>query len=126
MPPFEPVQFGKYRLIQPLAQGGMAEIFLAKQQGPKGYEKTVVIKRILDHWSSSPEFVGACASPGAEGDRSAIVRLATCRRRSAREVCTWQHSGISPAIFLLRPSMGGPAVPCMPTTRRRCATGAGS
>ncbi len=54
---FEPVQFGKYRLIQPLAQGGMAEIFLAKQQGPAGYEKTVVIKRILQHWSSNEEFV---------------------------------------------------------------------
>ncbi len=57
MPPFEPVQFGKYRLIQPLAQGGMAEIFLAKQQGPAGYEKTVVIKRILQQWSENPEFV---------------------------------------------------------------------
>ena len=54
---FEPIQFGKYKLIQPLAQGGMAEIFLAKQQGPAGYEKTVVIKRVLSHYSSHPEFV---------------------------------------------------------------------
>ena len=54
---FEPLQFGKYKLIQPLAQGGMAEIFLAKQQGPAGYEKTVVIKRILSHYSAHPEFV---------------------------------------------------------------------
>ncbi len=55
--PFEPIQFGKYRLIQPLAQGGMAEIFLAKQQGPAGYEKSVVIKRVLSHYSSNPDFV---------------------------------------------------------------------
>ena len=54
---FEPIQFGKYKLIQPLAQGGMAEIFLAKQQGPAGYEKTVVIKRVLSHYSAHPEFV---------------------------------------------------------------------
>ena len=57
MPPFEPTQFGKYRLIQPLAQGGMAEIFLAKQQGPAGYEKSVVIKRVLSHFSSNADFV---------------------------------------------------------------------
>ncbi len=43
--------------MQPLAQGGMAEIFLAKQQGPAGYEKTVVIKRVLSHYSSHPDFV---------------------------------------------------------------------
>lgn len=54
---FEPIQFGKYKLIQPLAQGGMAEIFLAKQQGPAGYEKSVVIKRVLAHYSSNPDFV---------------------------------------------------------------------
>jgi eukaryotic-like serine/threonine-protein kinase len=54
---FEPIQFGKYKLIQPLAQGGMAEIFLAKQQGPAGYEKSVVIKRVLSHYSAHPEFV---------------------------------------------------------------------
>ncbi|MHB8873667.1 MAG: serine/threonine protein kinase [Myxococcaceae bacterium] len=51
------VQFGKYRLLKPLAQGGMAEIFLAKQQGPAGFEKTVVIKRVLPHLSSNGEFV---------------------------------------------------------------------
>jgi len=54
---FTPIQFGKYKLIQPLAQGGMAEIFLAKQQGPAGYEKTVVIKRVLSHYSAHPDFV---------------------------------------------------------------------
>ena len=54
---FEPLQYGKYKLLQPLAQGGMAEIFLAKQQGPAGYEKTVVIKRVLSHFSNHPEFV---------------------------------------------------------------------
>jgi serine/threonine-protein kinase len=35
----------------------MAEIFLAKQQGPAGYEKSVVIKRVLSHYSSNPDFV---------------------------------------------------------------------
>jgi len=40
-------QFGKYLLLHKIAVGGMAEIFLAKQSGLAGFEKLVVIKRIL-------------------------------------------------------------------------------
>jgi serine/threonine protein kinase/ABC-type branched-subunit amino acid transport system substrate-binding protein len=50
-------QFGKYVLVQKLAEGGMAEIFLAKQIGVEGFERNVVIKRMLSHLSSQPEFV---------------------------------------------------------------------
>jgi serine/threonine protein kinase len=49
--------FGKYLLVRKLAQGGMAEIFLAKQIGPEGFERDVVIKRMLKPLSDSPEFV---------------------------------------------------------------------
>jgi len=35
----------------------MAEIFKAKQPGARGFEKIVVIKRILQHLSEDPEFV---------------------------------------------------------------------
>ncbi len=37
---------GPYEILQLLAQGGMAEIFLARRVGPGGFEKRVVIKRI--------------------------------------------------------------------------------
>jgi serine/threonine protein kinase len=40
-----PEQFGKYSLLGHLATGGMAEIWLARQQGLQGFEKIVVIKR---------------------------------------------------------------------------------
>jgi serine/threonine-protein kinase len=40
---------GKYLLLRSLAQGGMAEVFLAKQIGRGGFEKLVVVKRILPH-----------------------------------------------------------------------------
>ena len=49
--------FGKYFLVRKLAEGGMAEIFLAKQVGVEGFEKNVVIKRMLQHLSSVPDFV---------------------------------------------------------------------
>ena len=53
----EVVHYGKYHLIDRLAAGGMAEVFLARFQGPGGFEKTAVLKRILPHLASDPEFI---------------------------------------------------------------------
>jgi serine/threonine-protein kinase len=50
-------EYGKYMLVRKLAEGGMAEIFLAKQIGVEGFEKNVVIKRMLPHLSQVPDFV---------------------------------------------------------------------
>jgi len=52
-----PTRFGKYTLLDRLAVGGMAEIFLARQEGMEGFEKTVVIKRILPALTRSEGFV---------------------------------------------------------------------
>jgi eukaryotic-like serine/threonine-protein kinase len=49
---------GKYQLVRKLATGGMAEVFLAKTAGPGGFEKTLVLKRILSHLVSDPVFIG--------------------------------------------------------------------
>src|SRR5215217_3385744 len=48
---------GKYQLVRKLATGGMAEVFLAKAAGPGGFEKTLVLKRILPHLAEDPSFV---------------------------------------------------------------------
>ncbi|SEL04179.1 serine/threonine protein kinase [Stigmatella aurantiaca] len=50
-------QVGKYQLIRKLATGGMAEVFLAKAAGPMGFEKTLVLKRILPHLAEEATFV---------------------------------------------------------------------
>ncbi|XXF75680.1 protein kinase [Myxococcaceae bacterium GXIMD 01537] len=50
-------QVGKYQLIRKLATGGMAEVFLAKASGPFGFEKQLVLKRILPHLVEDPQFV---------------------------------------------------------------------
>jgi eukaryotic-like serine/threonine-protein kinase len=51
------VRLGKYQLLRKLATGGMAEVFLAKTAGPMGFEKQLVIKRILPHLAEDPQFV---------------------------------------------------------------------
>jgi serine/threonine-protein kinase len=52
----EPVAFGKYLLVERIAQGGMAEVFRAIVQGPAGVEKTVALKRILPQLGGAAEF----------------------------------------------------------------------
>lgn len=51
------IPFGRYVLIQKIALGGTAEIFRAKLLGIEGFEKEVVIKRILPPWSANPQFI---------------------------------------------------------------------
>ena len=52
-----PQAFGKYILLNKIALGGMAEIFRAKTIGAEGFEKEVVIKRILPHFTEDENFV---------------------------------------------------------------------
>lgn len=48
---------GRFTLLTPLAYGGMAEIWLARQSGLKGFEKLVVIKRMVAALAESAEYV---------------------------------------------------------------------
>lgn len=52
-----PRQFGKYTLLRALASGGMASVFLALQRAVAGFEKLVVIKRILPELAKDRGFV---------------------------------------------------------------------
>jgi eukaryotic-like serine/threonine-protein kinase len=49
--------YGKYFLLERLATGGMGEVFLARQEGPAGFEKILVVKKILNHLTDNKEFV---------------------------------------------------------------------
>src|SRR3954470_8685786 len=53
------ISFGKYFLMKKLAARGMGEGFLSQQQGPAGFQKILVVKKILAHLTESKEFVEA-------------------------------------------------------------------
>ncbi|MES1206900.1 MAG: serine/threonine-protein kinase [Pseudomonadota bacterium] len=55
--PAAPVTFGRYTLLEKLAVGGMAEVFRAKIHSSHGFEKILVVKRILPHLAADPSFV---------------------------------------------------------------------
>ncbi len=74
-----PRAFGKYTLVRRRATGGMAELFLAIQRGHEGFEKVVVIKRVLP-------------ALGALGDRAAFGRMLM---HEARVMAALSHSNIA-------------------------------
>ncbi|MEK7705025.1 MAG: serine/threonine-protein kinase [Myxococcota bacterium] len=49
-------RFGKYRLLKRIGTGGMAQIYLAAIDGPDGFSKTCVIKRILPEYARLDDF----------------------------------------------------------------------
>jgi len=52
-----PIQFGKYTLYERIGRGGMADVFKGRIQGPGGFERVFVVKRILPHLSDDPAFI---------------------------------------------------------------------
>jgi serine/threonine-protein kinase len=52
-----PVKLGPYELVRHIATGGMAEVYLARRDGPHGFSKTVALKRILPQLARDADFV---------------------------------------------------------------------
>ena len=52
-----PAKFGKYELIERIATGGMAEVYLARSFGVAGFERRLVIKLIRPEHAQDPRFI---------------------------------------------------------------------
>jgi serine/threonine protein kinase len=53
----QPTKFGKYLLLERIAVGGMAEVFVAKAFGVEGFERLLAIKKILPTMGEDAEFI---------------------------------------------------------------------
>ncbi len=52
-----PQQFGDYHLLEKIATGGMAEVYRARAYGLAGFEKILVIKKVLPSLATDDEFI---------------------------------------------------------------------
>ena len=71
-------RIGGFRLIKRLATGGTSDVLLARAEGPHGFERTVVLKRLLSEHQSDPDFARMFAREAAAYARlshPAMVRL---------------------------------------------------
>ncbi|MGH1344970.1 MAG: serine/threonine-protein kinase [Nannocystales bacterium] len=50
-------KLGRYQVLQRIALGGMAELYLARQRADAGFTKLVALKRVLPHLAEDAEFV---------------------------------------------------------------------
>jgi serine/threonine protein kinase len=53
-----PHQQQRYRVLEKIATGGMAEVFRAESAGLEGFKKVVAIKRVLPHLAEKKQFIG--------------------------------------------------------------------
>jgi serine/threonine-protein kinase len=82
-----PSHYGKYQLLERIGHGGMAEVFRARLPGVAGFERIVVIKRLLPHLAENP----------------AVVRMFVNEAKLAAEI---QHRNIVPVFELGRAPSG--------------------
>ncbi|HEV8247626.1 MAG TPA: protein kinase [Polyangiaceae bacterium] len=69
------VVLGRYRIVRPLARGGMGVIYLGRVEGAAGFSKPVVVKTVIPHLNEDSKMAGMFV-------------------REARILSNLQHTGI--------------------------------
>ncbi len=71
-------RLGRYRIVHPLATGGVGEIYLGRLDGPGGFSRPVVVKRLKAAYRREPSYQRALlaeARVGALLDHPGIVHV---------------------------------------------------
>jgi hypothetical protein len=93
-------QIDRYQLERRIGTGGMAEVFLAWQLGPGGFERKVALKRPLPHVSEDPNAVAAFLD-------EAKLAAQLVHPNIARVYDVGQHGG---SYFIVMEHVDGPSV----------------
>ncbi len=67
----------RYRPIERLAAGGMAEVFIAEATSVQGFKKRVAIKRVLPHLAQNKNFIGMFLDEARLGARMTHANCVT-------------------------------------------------
>lgn len=97
----------RYELVEKIATGGMADVFVALQRGGTSFVRSVVVKRLHRHLSEQPE---ACAAFESEGRILALLD-----HPAIPHALDYGMSGDTP--FLVMQHLDGP------TLKRACDAG---
>ena len=95
-------RLGRYEILQRIAAGGMATVYVARGQGVAGFERLVAIKLLHPHLAHEEEFVSRCPDQ---------ARLAARVRRSPTRILMGIGAACmlaAAAIVTLRFATGGP------------------
>jgi serine/threonine-protein kinase len=85
-----PARFAKFMLKRRLAQGGMAEVFLATLSGAEGFEKELVVKLIRPELSADEAFV-----------RRFVEEAKTCVRLAHPNIVSIFELGVEHAVLYM-------------------------
>lgn len=85
---------GRYRLVQPIAAGGMAHVWLAESEGPSGFRKRVVLKMMHPELTTNAAFVRMFieeAALAARFEHDNIVRVFDFGTDRGRHFIVMEH-----------------------------------
>jgi eukaryotic-like serine/threonine-protein kinase len=105
--------FGSYELVQHLATGGMAEVYLARRAGPHGFEKTFALKRIIPQFVTDADFVAMFvdeARVSAQLSHPNIVQVFDFGDHNGQLYMAMEYVQGTSVAKLLRALLGRPSV----------------
>jgi serine/threonine protein kinase len=105
---------GRYQILRELAMGGMAELYVARHILPTGFEKVVVIKRVLPNLSRDEGFVRMFlneARVAASLDHSNIVHVIDFGRDGREHFLAMEYVHGKAVHQLLREISRGAGIP---------------
>ncbi|HET9619795.1 MAG TPA: serine/threonine-protein kinase, partial [Kofleriaceae bacterium] len=115
-----PSKLGRYELITPIGHGGMAEVQLALQRGPAGFEKLVVVKLVHENLATQKTFVDMLldeARVAALVKHPNVVDIYDLGQAEGRYFIAMEYLEGEPLLAVLRAGRDGQRLDVLSTAR---------